>query len=355
MEASDRGLHCRLCELCESLAGADERAELLKGLVEGCVEVMGAKACLVRVLDEKRRMLGLGASTGLSDRYLSKGPVEVDASALDTAVVSGESVQIEDIAGNERGQYPEEAAREGLGGMLSVPLCVKGRCVGVLRVYHDHPHRFTEEEQGLAKTLATHTGIALERLRLLNQTAALGEVAQAISSSLDRATVLSTIVRQAAEVLGFKGASIRLLDEDGNTLELQATHGMSDDYMSKGPVEVEKSPLDQAALSGREVVVHEADMSAQLQYPEDARREGIQSILCLPLSVRGRPVGVLRVYSSTPYPFAAEDIDFLKSLGNQGAIAIENARLFEHLRRDYEDLTRDVWKWYDWGERPPRT
>jgi GAF domain-containing protein len=239
--------------------------------------------------------------------------------------------------------------------MLSAPLCVKDRCVGVLRVYHREPHRFTEEEQGLAKTLATHAGIALERLRLLHERAALGEVARAISSSLDRATVLSTIVRQAAEVLGFKGASIRLLDEDGEMLDLEATHGMSDDYMSKGPVEVAKSPLDQEALSGREVVVQEADMGARLQYPEDARREGIRSILCLPLPVRGRPVGVLRVYSSTPYPFSADDIDFLKSLASQGAIAIENARLFEHLRRDYEDLTRDVWKWYDWGERPPRT
>jgi GAF domain-containing protein len=259
------------------------------------------------------------------------------------------------MAGNEGGQYPEEAAQEGLGGMLSAPLCVKDRCVGVLRVYHREPHRFTEEEQGLAKTLATHAGIALERLRLLHERAALGEVARAISSSLDRATVLSTIVRQAAEVLGFKGASIRLLDEDGEMLDLEATHGMSDDYMSKGPVEVAKSPLDQEALSGREVVVQEADMGARLQYPEDARREGIRSILCLPLPVRGRPVGVLRVYSSTPYPFSADDIDFLKSLASQGAIAIENARLFEHLRRDYEDLTRDVWKWYDWGERPPRT
>jgi GAF domain-containing protein len=74
----------------------------------------------------------------------------------------------------------------------------------------------------------------------------------------------------------------------------------------------------------------------------------------LPLTVRGKAIGVLRVYSSTPYAFSEADIEFLSALSCQGAIAIENARLFEHVRNEYKELAQDVWKWYDWGEHFPK-
>jgi GAF domain-containing protein len=124
--------------------------------------------------------------------------------------------------------------------------------------------------------------------------------------------------------------------------------------VEKGPVEVEKSPLDREILSGKPVRVMEDEMDAKLQYPEETRREGIRSMFGLPLQIKGKPVGVLRVYASVPYRFTMDDEEFLTALANQGAIAIENARLFQQLRKTYEDLTQDVWKWYDWGKRPPR-
>jgi GAF domain-containing protein len=167
-------------------------------------------------------------------------------------------------------------------------------------------------------------------------------------------TVLQSIVRCAAETLDFKGASVRLLDEEGKRLEIKATYGLSGAYVEKGPVEVEKSPLDREILSGKPVRVMEDEMDAKLQYPEETRREGIRSMFGLPLQIKGKPVGVLRVYASVPYRFTMDDEEFLTALANQGAIAIENARLFQQLRKTYEDLTQDVWKWYDWGKRPPR-
>jgi GAF domain-containing protein len=68
----------------------------------------------------------------------------------------------------------------------------------------------------------------------------------------------------------------------------------------------------------------------------------------------GTVIGVLRVYTSNPYSFTRSEIDFLSSLASSGAIAIENARLFEHVKSEYEELAKDVWKWYDWGKRFPR-
>ena len=76
-------------------------------------------------------------------------------------------------------------------------------------------------------------------------------------------------------------------------------------------------------------------------------------MVTVPLKVKGRAIGVLRVYTSTAREFRDPEIEFLTALASFGAIAIENARLFQHVKSEYEELTKDVWKWYDWGSRFP--
>lgn len=354
MVKSDQNSFSGLCRICMDLASAETREEGLNILVSGCTGVMNAKGCAVRVLDEKREILELGAAYGLSENYLRKGPVELAKAPLDADVIRGETVDIEDVSKESRMLYPEEAAREGIRSMLCVPLRVRDRIIGVLRVYGSEAHHSTAQEISTALTLAAQAGNILEKFRVCRERRGLAEVAQAISSSLDLDKVLQSIVRCAAETLNFKGASVRLLDEEGKRLEIKATHGLSEAYLEKGEVAVEKSPLDREILSGKAVRVTQEEMDSKLQYPEETRREGIRSMFGLPLQIKGKPVGVLRVYASVPYRFTADDEEFLTALANQGAIAIENARLFEQLRKTYEDLTHDVWKWYDWGKRPPR-
>jgi signal transduction protein with GAF and PtsI domain len=166
--------------------------------------------------------------------------------------------------------------------------------------------------------------------------------------------VLTKIVENAAKAFGFTAASIRLLDEERKTLEVKATYGLSEAYLKKGPIEVEKSLIDVECMKGCVVTVADVSKDGRLQYPEEIIKEGIRAILSVPVSIRGTAIGVLRVYTSNPYSFSRSEIDFLSSLASIGAIAIENARLFEHIKSEYEELTRDVWKWYDWGKHFPR-
>jgi signal transduction protein with GAF and PtsI domain len=354
MDKSDQNSLSGLCQVCVGLVGAETREEALDILVSGCASMLKAKGCSVRILDEKRELLDLGAAHGLSEQYLQKGPVELAKAPLDRDVIQGEVVDIEDISKESRMLYPDESAREGIKSMLCVPLRLKDKIVGVLRVYRTEVHTSTPGEIKSSVTLAAQGGHVLEKFRIRDERRALGNVAQAISMSLDLDKVLRNIVNSAAETLNFKGASVRLLDEQGRRLEIKATHGLSEAYVEKGPVEVEKSPLDREILSGKTVRVTEDEMDSKLQYPEETKKEGIRSMFGLPLQIKGKAVGVLRVYASAPYRFTVDDEEFLTALANQGAIAIENARLFQQLRKTYEDLTQDVWKWYDWGQRPPR-
>jgi len=102
------------------------------------------------------------------------------------------------------------------------------------------------------------------------------------------------------------------------------------------------------------VVIKDTSKDKRIQYPEAAQKEGVASIICLPLRSKDRTIGALRVYTAYEYRLHQEDLEFLGALADFGAVAIENARLYEHIKRDYEDLTKDVWKWYGWGDRQPR-
>ena len=183
---------------------------------------------------------------------------------------------------------------------------------------------------------------------------ALCEVCHAISSVFDLQEVLSLIVKSAVESMKVKAGSLRLLDEEERRLEIVAAYGLSKEYLKKGPVEVEKSPIDREALMGKVVTILDVTKDGRFQYPEEANKEGICSVLCVPLKIRDRAIGVIRVYTSAPHEFTEYETRLLYTLVCHGAIAIENARLRGHIKRDYEDLVRDVWRWYDWGARPPK-
>ena len=81
----------------------------------------------------------------------------------------------------------------------------------------------------------------------------------------------------------------------------------------------------------------------RFQYPKQAAQEGLVSALCVPLSLHGEPIGVLRVYTAARREFDSEEVDFLTALADLGAIAIDNARLHGELRRDLDQTVGALW------------
>lgn len=117
---------------------------------------------------------------------------------------------------------------------------------------------------------------------------------------------------------------------------------------------MERSPIDKEVLAGQVVSILDATKDKRFQYPEEARREGIHSVLCVPLRIGDRPIGVMRVYTSLPGVFSEHAIATLYTLACHGAIAIEAARLRDQLKKQYDDLMRDVWTWYGEVQRTQR-
>ncbi|MBI2906078.1 MAG: GAF domain-containing sensor histidine kinase [Chloroflexi bacterium] len=169
-----------------------------------------------------------------------------------------------------------------------------------------------------------------ETARAVNYYKALHEVAAAINSSLERDVVLKQIVKGAARAAATKACSLMLLSGDQKTLLHVAACGLSERYMRKGPVSVDISLAD--ALKGKAVAVFAACDDPRVQYREQARREGIASMLCVPVVLKERVIGVMRLYTAEPRHFAEEDTSFLTAVANLGAIALENAKLYETIK-----------------------
>ena len=167
-----------------------------------------------------------------------------------------------------------------------------------------------------------------------NQTQSLYDIAKAVTSTLNFTEVLNTIAQLATKAMNAKACSIRLLDEDRRQLWAAAAYGLSEEYLAKGPVDLDKSLVDRGALRGKPVPVLDVTKDPGFQYPEEAKKEGIRSVLCVPLSVREKPIGVLRLYTGEIHRFTDEEINFLSTLASEGAVAIENARTYQRL----EDL-----------------
>jgi transcriptional regulator with GAF, ATPase, and Fis domain len=176
------------------------------------------------------------------------------------------------------------------------------------------------------------------------------DVSKAVNSSLNLAEVLKMITENTVTALNSKACALFLLDKDRNILEARAYHGLSETYLKKGPVEADKSIS--GSLKGKTVLIYNVENDQRVQYPEEAKKEGIASIISIPMTVKGEIIGVLRIYTAEPREFSYDEIEFIYGLADMGGIAIDNARMYHHLKSDHERLIQDVQQWFDFGSTP---
>lgn len=173
------------------------------------------------------------------------------------------------------------------------------------------------------------------------------DVCAKINSSLDIAEVLESVAESTVKTMQVKGCAIFLLDRQEKMLRLSASYGLSDSFLNKGPVDAEKSIVD--SLRGKRILVADATRDARVQFPEENRKEGIVGILSVPIPTREKIIGVLRVYTGASREFTDVEYQFIDGLAEIGGIGIENARMYQHLKIDYERLMGDVHQWFDYG------
>jgi len=247
-------------------------------------------------------------------------------------------------------------AREGVRATLMLPLLVGGEAVGVFFLDSRTPGAYTERDLELLGPLAEKLALALQNARLfqelqartrelarsVEELKALGEVGQAVSSTLDLQKVLTTIVAHAVQLSGTDGGAIYEFDETTQEFQLRATHQTSQELIEA--LREARIGLGGHTTMGRaalnRVAVQIPDILNEPAYPfrETMERAGYRALLAVPLLREDRIIGALIVRRRAPGQFPKETADLLQTFATQSVLAIQNARLF----REIEDKSRQL-------------
>jgi len=150
----------QIYQLTTLVAGGFALGDVLDKLSRAAVEITGASACSIRLLDDETGELKMRSTFGLSEEYRNKGPVTKEDPVI-TAAFAGEAVIIDDMRSDPRIRYPQASAKEGIVSQLTVTMQFKNKPVGVLRLYRPRPGGFTEDDIALVRSVASQCAVAI--------------------------------------------------------------------------------------------------------------------------------------------------------------------------------------------------
>jgi len=364
-------LNNRNRDLAESLDQQTASANILRAIASApgeANEVLGEIAETARVLlrasgasitrlenGRAQRVAGVGLPThapNIVGEQLDRG------SPSGRAVLDKATIHVADMA-SEHAEYPSSPEARGLvrtGTVLATPLLSKGEATGAIAVQRAEVRPFTDKEIDLLRGFADQAVIAIENARLLSELRsrtddlgrtvgelrALGEVIQAVNSTLDLQTVLTTIVTNSVRLSQTDAGAIYVFDEDAALFHLRATFGMDEaliEAIAQQQIGLSTTGIGEAAA--HRAPVQRADLAADpANFVTDILlKAGFRALLIIPLLGRDGIVGALVVRRRAPGEFLPSTIDLLQTFAAQSVVAIQNARLFQDIEEKSHELT----------------
>ncbi len=325
---------------------------VMDAVAENAARLCGATDALIyRVEGDVLRSVACFGSLGPWDR------VPIDRRFVSgRAVIDRAIVHVRDLAAEPEVELLATRARQsGLRTLLAVPLMREDAAIGAILIRRTEARPFSDKQVALLKTFADQAVIAIENVRLfqelqartreltrsVEELKALGEVSQAVSSTLEVQTVLTTIVAHAVQLSRTEGGAIYEFKETTQEFELRATHGMSEEMIAairEARIRLGETVIGQAALRREAVQVSDILEERDYRLREVLERAGFRALLAVPLLREDRIIGALVVRRKAPGQFPKETVDLLQTFATQSVLAIQNARLF----REIEDKSQQL-------------
>src|SRR6185295_14217962 len=326
-----------LHRISESINSTLDLEAVLKHIVDMVVEVTHADACLLYLLSESREELILRASKNPHPRLI--GRITIGIGEGITGWVARERTRVvipSNASDDPRFKFFHNLPEDRYQAFVSVPIMTKKEVVGVINVQHKRPKRYRPDELALLTTIATQAGGAIENARLYAamkrkalQIETLSQVSETVTSNRLIDDVLQLLVTMTAQMMNSKICSIMLLEPQAGELRIVATQSLSEQYRRKPNLKVGQSISGRAVHERRPIMVVDVRKEPDYMYREIASKEGLCSLLSVPMLIRDKAVGVVNCYTSMPHIFAVEEVKIMQAIANQAAIAIEHTTLLE--------------------------
>jgi signal transduction histidine kinase/HAMP domain-containing protein len=322
-----------------------ELEELLRESITKTIQVMSADAGWIYLLQEDGETLNLETYIGISPELSeAASTIKVGQGVSGMAVETGKPVTM-DI-----GNYPYPKLiilmeKNGITSLVGIPLIAKGK-VGGAMVLSNRKHRiFEKEDIDLLSSIGSQVGVAVENARLYSELKrhdetleTLFEIDRVVSQSLDLDEIFKEALAKTIQVTSSDAGAIYTLDENGKTLKLKTSSGISQDFA--GAVSEIKVG---GGVAGGTVIAKKPIVTDIDHYPGSEllpllQKEGLVALVGVPLMAKGRVVGALNLANRSIKTFSKDDLEILASIGGQIGVAIENARLYQEAKTSYEKL-----------------
>ena len=337
---SDTELLSTLFDLGRQVMSVLDLEELLAKIPQLIAGLTRFNAFSVYLLDEQRQELRIAYAVGYPDDVMTTQRLQVGQGVVGAAVQEGRPILVNDIRDEPRYMGP----LRNMLSQLAVPMRRKGKVIGVLNLLGEPAGAFSSQDEALLRQFGAHVAVAIENARLFKSERqyvdtlhTLAEIGREMSSILDLDVLLTRIASLTKRLIDYRTFGILLLNEATQELDVKFAVRYGENATSTH-VKLAEGLVGWAARHKEPVLV--ADVSQDDRYLRLV--PDVRSELVIPMLIKDRCIGVFDLESPELGAFTKEHEELLTLLASQAAVAIENARLYEEVRRNEERIEKEL-------------
>jgi len=321
-----------LLEISKAISSGFYLEDVLLLIVTVTAKVMDSKICSLWILDEKDQKLKLKATQSISEEYLKERSLAIGEGVVGNVALHNKPMAILDVLKDPLYKEKELARREGLVSMLSVPMCIKNRVIGVINCYTSYPHPFSKVEEEMLTTVANQAAICIENSGLME--------------TLDIDEILKLVLEGVTRNIGFDRARLYLVNEKKNVLECKMAVGVDEDRI-RGvvlPLDREDSIAARSIFEKKPFIIPDAQNDPRVNSILK-EKFNLHSLVVIPLLAKEKALGVISADHVEPgREITKETLDSVMTFAQQAGLAIHNAFMYQGLKTFSQQMEEKIQK-----------
>jgi signal transduction histidine kinase/putative methionine-R-sulfoxide reductase with GAF domain len=321
-----------LLEISKAIASGLYLEDVLRLIVTVTANLMDSKICSLWILDEKDQKLNLKATQSISEEYLKERSLAVGEGVVGHVALYNQPMAIPNVLVEPLYKEKDLAKKESLVSMLSVPMCIKDRVIGVINCYTSYPHSFSKSEEEMLTTVANQAAICIENSGLME--------------TLDIQEILRLVLEGVTKNIGFDRARLYLINEKKNLLECKMAVGIDEERI-KGitlRLDPEDSAVGRSIFEKQPFIIPDASIDPRIN-PILKEKFNLHSLVVIPLMVKEKALGAITADFVDPNKnITKEALESLMVFAQQAGLAIHNAFMYQELKTFSQQMEEKIQK-----------
>jgi len=321
-----------LLEVSKAIASGLYLEDVLRLIVTVTANLMDSKICSLWILDEKDQELNLKATQSISEEYLKERSLAIGEGVVGHVALYNQPMVIPNVLQEPLYKEKELAKKEGLVSMLSVPMCIKDRVIGVINCYTSYPHSFSKSEEEMLTTVANQAALCIENSGLME--------------TLDIQEILRLVLEGVTKNIGFDRARLYLINEKKNLLECKMAVGIDEERI-KGitlPLDPRDSVVGRSIFEKQPFIIPDASTDPRVN-PILKEKFNLHSLVVVPLLAKEKALGAIAADFVDPNKkITKEALESVMVFAQQAGLAIHNAFIYQELKTYSQQMEEKIQK-----------